>query len=413
MAVSLVGWVLVAVFGLALAVAIGFGRAVKDSLDAAERLMVTDQALKGSLDVIIPAFNEADNIKNCVTSVLASCDRLALKTQVWVADDQSTDDTLAIAQSLAQQDDRVQIFSVPPRPTNTLWYGKNWACDQVAQQLQADYLLFLDADVSLDPDCLIAALQKAQTSDADLLTICLDVQCQILAEWVIQPVIFALIMGFCNFREMNDDTKPDKTFGFGPFMLFRRSAYEQLGGHRRVSGNPVEDVALARLLKISGLKFRTVLANGLARVQMYGTFAALFEGWSKNFHLGFGRSIFNSLGITVIVLMMWSVPQLSLPVAIAYLGMGWALSVSQYLMLGSIMLLLSLVLQIVLIQNRATVSIVFPAPLKYGYLSFLGGILVGAIAIASIIKTETGWGWTWRGRSLAGANAFTPDHPID
>ncbi|MCC5621827.1 hypothetical protein [Nostoc sp. CHAB 5715] len=37
---------------------------------------------------------------------------------------------------------------------------------------------------------------------------------------------------------------------------------------------------------------------------------------------------------------------------------------------------------------------------KYWWLHSLGGLLVAVIAIASVIKTETGWGWTWRGRSL-------------
>jgi len=38
---------------------------------------------------------------------------------------------------------------------------------------------------------------------------------------------------------------------------------------------------------------------------------------------------------------------------------------------------------------------------KYWWLMGLGGALVLAIALTSIVKTETGWGWTWRGRSLA------------
>lgn len=407
------GWALVALFGIALILMILLGRSVKDSLDSAERLGVIDETVHSSLDVIIPAFNESDNIHNCVTAVLESCDQLVTPVHVWIADDQSIDDTLAIAQVLAKQDDRVRIFSVPTRPTETLWYGKNWACHTVAQQLHADYLLFLDADVLLKPDCLTAALQKAQTSDADLLTVCLNCQCKIFAEWLIQPIIFGLIAGFCHFREMNDDRNRDQSFGFGPFMMFRRAAYEALGGHRRVSGNPVEDVALARLIKTSGMKLRAVVANDLAQVHMYGSFSALFEGWSKNFHLGFGRSLFNSFGVTVIVFLMWSVPQLSLPMAIAYLFWGWTSQLPQVLLLAGVMAGLSLLMQIALFQNRATLSVVFPKPLKYGCLSFLGGILVGAIAIASIIKTETGWGWTWRGRSLAGANAFTTDHSTE
>jgi hypothetical protein len=52
-------------------------------------------------------------------------------------------------------------------------------------------------------------------------------------------------------------------------------------------------------------------------------------------------------------------------------------------------------------------AILIELPMRYWSLSWLGGLLVAAIAIASIIKTETGWGWTWRGRSLALPHAKT------
>ena len=44
---------------------------------------------------------------------------------------------------------------------------------------------------------------------------------------------------------------------------------------------------------------------------------------------------------------------------------------------------------------------VFNQPFRYWWLGWLSGGLVVAIALTSIIKTETGWGWTWRGRSLS------------
>jgi H+/Cl- antiporter ClcA len=43
----------------------------------------------------------------------------------------------------------------------------------------------------------------------------------------------------------------------------------------------------------------------------------------------------------------------------------------------------------------------FATPLRYWWLAWLGGLLIGAIVPASMWKTTTGQGWTWRGRSLA------------
>jgi hypothetical protein len=37
---------------------------------------------------------------------------------------------------------------------------------------------------------------------------------------------------------------------------------------------------------------------------------------------------------------------------------------------------------------------------SYWWLGGIGGTIVAALAVASVIKIETGWGWTWRGRSL-------------
>ena len=38
-------------------------------------------------------------------------------------------------------------------------------------------------------------------------------------------------------------------------MLFRRDAYEQIGGHRALAAEVVEDLALARLIKTTGIEF--------------------------------------------------------------------------------------------------------------------------------------------------------------
>lgn len=49
---------------------------------------------------------------------------------------------------------------------------------------------------------------------------------------------------------------------------------------------------------------------------------------------------------------------------------------------------------------RQSIQRVTTIPLQDWWLSGVGGLLVAAIVLASLVKTETGWGWTWRGRSL-------------
>ncbi len=103
--------------------------------------------------VIIPAYNEAENIEACVLSVLESTHLGADRLAIWVVDDQSTDATPKLLQNLAERslDPRLQIWAGQPRPRDAQWRGKNWACVQAADRTTSEFILFIDADVRLQP----------------------------------------------------------------------------------------------------------------------------------------------------------------------------------------------------------------------------------------------------------------------
>ncbi|MGH8302525.1 MAG: glycosyltransferase, partial [Steroidobacteraceae bacterium] len=75
--------------------------------------------------VIVPARDEAANIGPCVESLSAQQyppDRLA----IIVVDDDSSDETAAIAADLAGLDPRIVLLHAPPLPPG--WKGKVHAC---------------------------------------------------------------------------------------------------------------------------------------------------------------------------------------------------------------------------------------------------------------------------------------------
>ena len=73
-----------------------------------------------SVSVVIPAYNEAENIQDCVNSVLNSSESEQL--EVWVVDDQSSDETLAIVQAIP--DPRLKVLAGKSRPAGEGWVGK-------------------------------------------------------------------------------------------------------------------------------------------------------------------------------------------------------------------------------------------------------------------------------------------------
>ncbi len=347
------------------------------------------------VSVIIPAYNEAENLEACVRSVLQNTALSVEQLEVWVVDDQSTDATLAIAQTLQTTliDPRLRVLVGKPRPERERWMGKNWACTQAAEQANGTFVLFLDADVCLKVGAIVAALQEAETKQLDLLTCGPAIVCGCLAEWLVQPILMNQLLAELDFAAVADPTT-DTVFAAGPFMLFRRSAYDRIGGHRALASQVVEDVELARQIKANGLKLELLLASDFVTVRMYRSFAALWEGWTKNLYLGTQRNLIAVSLFAVTMLMFYVVPWLGLAVVLYHVIVG-ALTLVDLLLTGSA--ISAILLHYSIRRSGRCVSAI---PTTYWWLSGVGGALVAAIAIASIIKTETGWGWTWRGRSL-------------
>lgn len=350
------------------------------------------------ISVIIPAYNEADNIAACIMAVLESSSGSADWLEVWVVDDQSTDNTLAIAQSLqvTLADPRLQVMAGKPRPTDEIWVGKNWACVQAVQQASGDFLLFLDADVRLKPGAISTALEFVQRSQIDLLTCWPTLICGCLAEWLAQPLIAGILAAGLDFAQINDP-QSETVFAVGPFMLFRRTAYEQIGGHQAVGNQVVEDVELARLIKQKGLTLHCGLGHELGTLQMYPTGAALWEGWTKNWYLGSQRKLGLTLQTALLIFWICTLPWLA---AIGLLIKG---SLTGFTPLDGIAIALALANILLQYPIRRAIAQLSAIPPRYWWLTGMGGAFVTAIILGSIIKTETGWGWTWRGRPLKGA----------
>ncbi|MDC0303146.1 glycosyltransferase, partial [bacterium] len=356
-----------------------------------------------SLSVVIPAFDEEQNIEGCLTHVLMS-ERPCSRWEVIVVDDQSSDNTVKIAEqaivTVAGADQPgATVLQAGPRPKGERWVGKNWGCCQAMEQVNSEWVLFIDADVTLAPDAIRRALHQSINENADLFSLAPRLTCGCLAEWMVQPIMASLLgLGF-PILEAND---PASTVAFaaGPFMLFRRDSYNAIGGHRALAGEVVEDLALARRIKEAGFRLRYVLGIDAVDLQMYANLQALWEGWSKNWFLGLDRSISKSLGAGGVVLLMFTLPWLLLP---ASLTMACLSSQDQILWLSDAGLgLIAILMQLsVRLWTRARFSV----PLRHWWLMGLGGMIIGLIAPTSVWKSLTGRGWTWKGRSLADAQA--------
>ena len=346
-----------------------------------------------SLTVVIPAFNEAHNIEACLSRVLASTPPCQ-DWSVLVVDDDSTDATVEKAIRAGASAPQFRLIQAGPRPLNERWVGKNWACSNAVEEVSSDWLVFIDADVRLKPDALRRALAQAVEDDADLLSLAPRLSCGCLAEWMVQPIMASLLgLGF-PILETNDPESP-VAFAAGPFMLFKASTYTQIGGHRALAGEVVEDLALARAIKAGGHRLRYLLGLDAVDIRMYADLAALWEGWTKNWFLGLDRDPTKALGAALVVVVMFSLPWLLLPSSLVLLWLQPLLSNAWWWVMA--LAALGIAQQLMLrLWTRSN----FDVPLSHWWLMGIGGLLVGAIGPVSIWRTRTGRGWTWKGRAL-------------
>ena len=229
------------------------------------------------VSVLIPARNEAANIATIVTQLLAQS---TANLELLVLDDNSYDNTAALARAAAGVDSRLRLLHGEALPTG--WLGKNWACHQLAQHAQSEWLLFTDADVRWQPHTLTAILAHAQQTEADLLSVW---PTQITSTWgeqLIVPLMPFVLHAYLPITLAHDPTKPSAAAANGQCLLFRRTAYEQIGGHATLRTRVLDDVALAHRVKQAGLRLRLVNGNSLLSCRMYTGFVAATNGYTKN-----------------------------------------------------------------------------------------------------------------------------------
>lgn len=236
------------------------------------------------ISVLIPARNEERTLEAAVRSALA-----AGAHEVWVCDDGSTDRTPEILARLSQEDARVRSFQGAALPEG--WAGKVHACAQLAERAGAERLVWMDADVTLQPWGLRRLLSLHETHRADVVT---AVPRQITGTWLehlVLPLLHFTYVSWLPLPLIWKSRDPRFLAANGQLLSLSREALTTVGGWASIRGAIVDDMALCRRAKERGL--RVVFADGfhMANCRMYNHPRQVWEGFSKNLFEGLGGSV--------------------------------------------------------------------------------------------------------------------------
>lgn len=236
------------------------------------------------ISVLIPARNEARRIGSLLDSVLASS---SVNCEVCVLDDESTDATAEIVLSYGKNYPNVRLVRGTAKPAG--WSGKQYACYQLARQATYEELVFLDADVSLAPECLSQAVMLRRQLRAELLSGFPRQQVVSPGEQLLIPLIHLVLLCFLPFVLMKFTRMKAAAAGCGQFFLTTKQAYEKTGGHSMIRQSLHDGIMLPRAYRSHGLKTDLFDASDIASCRMYSSFEDTWNGLLKNAHEGFAN----------------------------------------------------------------------------------------------------------------------------
>jgi len=279
------------------------------------------ESTEADVSILIPCRNEEKNIGRLLSLLMALEDE---PLEIIVCDDQSTDRTFDIAARFSSRHSKIRCFHGAPLPVG--YTGKNWACEQLAEQAEGSFMLFIDADITLEGNIVGLLISHMEKKKLDLLSVFPKQEMLTLGERSTVPVMNWILISLLPLPLIRLSRLRSFSAANGQFMLYRALAYRNLEPHRQLRSNPAEDIASMKLFKKYGLRCATFTGDDRIRCRMYRGRKEALTGFSKNvLHYFSGNFIwlmfyviFTTFGLLFIAL--WSVSWFLVSLVAAVMG---------------------------------------------------------------------------------------------
>ena len=238
-----------------------------------------------SVALIVAARDEAGGVEAAVRSMLREVEPDP-GLRLVVVDDRSLDGTGAILDGLAAAHPQLRVVHVAELPDG--WLGKTNALQVGADApgaVDADWLLFTDADVVFRPGAVRRAVGFARASGVDLLAVAPEVATESVGERAFL-CLFGLLFSLYAPLGRVADPRSRAHVGIGAGNLVRAEAFRAVGGFRHICLSVDDDVRLGQALKFAGYATRLVFGRGVVSVRWQVGLGGMIRGIEKNFFAG-------------------------------------------------------------------------------------------------------------------------------
>ncbi len=200
--------------------------------------------------------------------------------EIVILDDHSDDGTADLILQFAARDSRVRLVSGDTLPAD--WNGKQYACYQLSNAALNEHVLFLDADVHLQPSALACLLALKKRSQVSLLSAFPKQLMGSTLELAMVPLMHYILLGFLPFSRMRRSTHPAYAAGCGQLFLTTKAEYQAAGTHAALRGSRHDGIKLPKAYRAAGMSTDVVDGTRLAECRMYSERGRSHSRYLKN-----------------------------------------------------------------------------------------------------------------------------------
>ncbi len=333
------------------------------------------------VSILVPARNEAKNIKRCLIS-LSKQDYPNI--EILVLDDNSNDGTSLVVEEFAEKDSRVKLIT--GKPLKSGWIGKSYACYQLSKYAKGKYFIFTDADTLHFKNSISSAIGCLTGNNLGALS---AIPKQIMVTFHERMVVTWVHFGILSLLPLFLVKKlknPLFCTANGQFMLFRREVYEKIGGHKSIKTKILEDIHISKQVKRYGYNFMIFDGSKNIYCRMYRSFSKVIRGFSKFMFAAFDYNLFTMAVVILLISVLFLFPFILLPLGVFIFD--WS---GMIINLITIQIFIVLIMRIILaIRLKNRILDIFFHPLSMVYIIL--------ICINSVLQTKFGEGACWKDR---------------
>lgn len=219
------------------------------------------------VSIIVPARNEANYIKKCIDSLL---NQTYPKFEIILVNDSSSDNTLNILKDYEKHNSSIIALDIQTRPDD--WIGKNWACYNGYLKSSGNLLLFTDADSYHSKTSLEMSVSFLDSNKLQALTIVPKLLSNDIFTKLTLPILTTFLYTQYSPLKVNN---PNSKLGyfFGSYYIITKKTYEDVGTHKAVKNEIIEDGALGKKVKEGNYNMKMVRGESYVNAH-----------WARNRH---------------------------------------------------------------------------------------------------------------------------------